>query len=99
MRIFNLPLKTKSNNVPRFCGLGEVTKMFEYPKPTAAAIASPNAADLPRPPAAVRETVRSSFLSVIASMNSKRLLAWSIVLHKFKSFTNSIPKLSVKKTC
>ena len=64
MRIFNLPLKTKSNNVPRFCGLGEVTKMFEYPKPTAAAIASPNAADLPRPLAAVRETVRSSFLSV-----------------------------------
>ena len=41
----------------KFSGLGEVTKMLEYPKPTAAAMARPRAADLPRPRAAVRETV------------------------------------------
>ena len=50
-------LKTKSNRVCRFSGEGEVTKMLEYPKPTAAAMARPRAADLPLPLAAVKDTV------------------------------------------
>ena len=50
-------MNTKSKSVCKFSGLGEVTKMLEYPKPTAAAMARPRAADLPRPRAAVRETV------------------------------------------
>ena len=50
-------LKTKSKSVCKFSGLGDVTKMFEYPNPTAAAMARPKAADLPRPLAAVNDTV------------------------------------------
>ena len=34
-----------------------MTKILEYPNPTAAAMAKPSAADFPRPRAAVRETV------------------------------------------
>lgn len=51
------PLNTNSKNVFKFSGLGLVTKMFEYPKATAADTAKPKAADLPRPLEAVRDTV------------------------------------------
>lgn len=60
-----------SNSVFRFSGLGLVTKMFEYPCASAAAIARPNAADFPRPRAAVRVTVEDNVFSAIASTNVK----------------------------
>ena len=43
-------------------------------------MASPSAADLPRPRAAVRDTVVLSVFSDMASTNFNRALAWSNVL-------------------
>lgn len=65
----DLPLKTNSKKVLRFSGDGEVMKMLAYPKATAAATASPMAADLPRPLAAVRDTVERNVFSDMASIN------------------------------
>ena len=47
-----------------------------YPNATAAAIAKPSAADLPRPRAAVKATVVRKVFSEIASTNFKTALAW-----------------------
>lgn len=49
-----------------------------YPKATAAATASPMAADLPRPLAAVRATVLLRVFSEIASINFSTALAWKL---------------------
>lgn len=65
----DLPLKTNSKKVLRFSGDGEVIKMLAYPKATAAATANPRAADLPRPLAAVRDTVERRVFSDMASIN------------------------------
>ena len=65
-----------SNSVFRFSGLGDVTNMLEYPKPTAVAKARPKAADFPRPLAAVIATVLRSVFSDMASTNFKRAFAW-----------------------
>ena len=43
-------------------------------------MASPRAADLPLPLAAVRETVERNVFSEMASTNFNKALAWSIVL-------------------
>ena len=69
-----------SNKVFKFSGLGLVTKMLEYECSTARAIERPSAADLPRPRAAVSDTVCDSDLDVMASVNVKIALAWSRVL-------------------
>ena len=42
------PLKINSNKVFKFSGEGAVTQIFENPYATAAAIATPIAADLPQ---------------------------------------------------
>ena len=60
-------MKINSNNVFKFSGDGEVTKILEYPWEIAAAIAIPKAADLPRPLPAVNVTV---FLNVFSEMTS-----------------------------
>ena len=56
-----------SKRVPKFSGVGQVIKMLLYPWAMAAATANPNAADLPRPRAAVRATVLRDVFSAIAS--------------------------------
>lgn len=43
------PLNTNSKRVFKFSGDGDVTRIFEYPYDTAAAMARPRAADLPLP--------------------------------------------------
>jgi hypothetical protein len=65
----------KSKSVFKFSGLGLVTKMFEYPCASAAAMARPNAADFPRPRAAVRVTVDDNVFSEMAS--TKVNIAWA----------------------
>ena len=75
-----------SKSVFKFSGLGLVTKMLEYPCASAAAIASPSAADFPRPRAAVKVTVDESVFSAIASTNVNIARAWSSV---FASLTSS----------
>jgi len=69
LTLFHLPLKTNSKRVFKFSGLGLETYMIEYPKATAAAMASPNAADFPRPLAAVNDTIGVNFFSDIHSIN------------------------------
>ena len=81
-----MPLKINSNRVFKFSGLGLVTKMFEYPCASAAAMAKPRAADFPRPRPAVRVTVDESVFSAMASTNVRIAWAWSIV---FASLTSS----------
>ena len=81
-----MPLKINSNRVFKFSGLGLVTKMFEYPCASAAAMAKPRAADFPRPRPAVRVTVDESVFSAMASTNVRIAWAWSIV---FASLTTS----------
>ena len=54
--------------------------MLVTPSFSAAAIISPMAADLPRPLAAVIETVYLKFSYVNASISIIRALAWSSVL-------------------
>lgn len=49
--------------------------MLEYPKVTAPAMASPNAADFPRPLAAVSDTVDRNVFSEIHSMNFRTAFA------------------------
>lgn len=68
-RKYNIPLKTNSKNVFKLSGDGEVTKIFEYPKAIAPATAIPRAADLPRPLAAVNDTVYLRDFSDMASIN------------------------------
>jgi hypothetical protein len=70
-----LPLKVNSKRVVRFSGLGLVTKILEYPKAIAPAMASPKAADLPLPRAAVSDTVDLNVFSDTASINFRRALA------------------------
>uniref|UniRef100_A0A182NDD8 Uncharacterized protein n=1 Tax=Anopheles dirus TaxID=7168 RepID=A0A182NDD8_9DIPT len=50
-----------SNNVIKFSGEGDVTYTFTYPNAIEPAIASPIAADLPRPRPAVSDHRRSRF--------------------------------------
>jgi hypothetical protein len=73
------PWTRKSNTEPRFSGVGAVTKMLEYPDATACAIASPSATDLPRPLAAVSETVVRSVFSEMDSISVSSARAWSMV--------------------
>lgn len=47
-----------------------------HPKATAPAIASPKAADLPRPLAAVNATVLRRVFSEMASINFRTAFAW-----------------------
>lgn len=56
--------------------LYEDTKNQPHPNATAPATASPSAADLPRPRAAVRATVLLKVFSEIASMNFNTPLAY-----------------------
>jgi len=49
--------------------------MLEYPKVTAPAMASPNAADFPRPLAAVSDTVDLKVFSEIHSINLRTAFA------------------------
>lgn len=62
------PLKTNSKKVPRFSGVGLVTKMLLRPMWMAAAVARPKAADFPRPLLAVTATVPCTLFSVMRSI-------------------------------
>lgn len=53
-----------------------LVKSNSYPNATAEASASPKAADLPRPRAAVRVTVLLNVFSDIASTNLSTAFAW-----------------------
>ena len=64
-----------SKRVRKFSGVGEVMKILLYPCAIAAATAKPNAADLPRPRAAVRATVLRNVFSAIASTKVTTALA------------------------
>lgn len=70
----HLPLKTNSKNVFKFSGEGDVTNMLAYPNATAAEMARPSAADLPRPRAAVSDTVLRRVFSDMASINLSKAL-------------------------
>lgn len=59
----------------KFSGLGLEMYMLEYPKETAPAMASPNAADFPRPLAAVSDTVDLKVFSEIHSINLRTAFA------------------------
>lgn len=71
----SLPLKTNSKRVFKFSGLGLEMYMLEYPKVIAPAIASPNAADFPRPLAAVSDIVERKVFSEIHSINLRTAFA------------------------
>lgn len=62
-----------------------------HPNATAPATASPRAADLPRPLAAVRATVLLKVFSEIASMNFNTPLAYRKIQH-FRSIAISSQK-------
>ena len=80
-----LPLKINWNSVLKFSGDGAVMNMLLYPCATAPAMAIPSAADFPLPLAAVRATVLRRVFSAIASVKTRRALAWSMVLARFTS--------------
>lgn len=75
INLVNLPLKTNSKRVFKFSGLGLEIYILEYPKVTAPAMASPNAADFPRPLAAVSDTVDLKVFSEIHSINLRTAFA------------------------
>lgn len=58
-----------------------------HPKATAPAIASPKAADFPRPLAAVNATVLRRVFSEMASINFRTAFAWWSEKHKKQKFT------------
>ena len=75
------PAKMKSNSVPKFSGVGAVTKMLLNPYTMAPAIEMPRAADLPLPLPAYKLRVILRFFSAIESTIDITDLAWSRVLH------------------
>lgn len=64
------------------CDMGDIP----HPKATAPAIASPKAADLPRPLAAVNATVLLRVFSEMASINFRTALAWWSEKYKKQKF-------------